>query len=277
MRFTADHAFHIGSQHLRGGLPCQDYALSFAGPDHASAVISDGCSSGGHTDIGARIAARSTRTALAWSSWNYFNENMIDRFCRSHDSFGRSALNLDQADMLATVGYVAIVKNHLCVRLIGDGVIAAKHSRGVVMTRVDWDQNMPLYRAYADDDYAGFVMAHGGDRAAEVVKVTRHARGDVAPATDKIIPQPLYAMLSGFTDRLDVRDFNFVAVFSDGVTQVDGMDWRDVVTELMSFKSAEGAFVKRRMLRFLKDCQKHGRGPIDDIAMACIHIDHEAA
>ncbi|MBR1034034.1 hypothetical protein, partial [Bradyrhizobium liaoningense] len=75
----------------------------------------------------------------------------------------------------------------------------------------------------------------------------------------------------------DVRGYSHIAVFSDGVTQVDGMDWRDVVTALMSFKSTGGAFVKRRMLRFLKDCQAHGKGPIDDIAMACIHIDHEAA
>jgi hypothetical protein len=70
-------------------------------------------------------------------------------------------------------------------------------------------------------------------------------------------------------------DISDIALFSDGVTQVDGMDWRDVVAELLSFKSTEGDFVKRRMNRFLKDCQKHGKGPVDDISMACIHIDHE--
>ena len=58
-----------------------------------------------------------------------------------------------------------------------------------------------------------------------------------------------------------------VSAVSNGVTQVDGMDWRDVVAELLSFKSTEGDFVKRRMNRFLKDCQKHGKGPIDDIAI----------
>jgi hypothetical protein len=74
---------------------------------------------------------------------------------------------------------------------------------------------------------------------------------------------------------LILGSWDFVAVFSDGVTQVDGMDWRDVVAELMNFKSIEGDFVKRRMNRFLKDCRAHGKGPIDDISMACIHIDHE--
>ena len=28
MRFSADCSFHIGAQHLRSGLPCEDYALA---------------------------------------------------------------------------------------------------------------------------------------------------------------------------------------------------------------------------------------------------------
>ncbi|MCP1852884.1 MULTISPECIES: protein phosphatase 2C domain-containing protein [unclassified Bradyrhizobium] len=274
MRYTADHAFHIGSQHLRGGLPCQDYALSKSAPDHAIGVISDGCSSGGETDVGARVIARSTFQALTLTVPRYFATFTVDDRCEILDDLAQSALGLEQSDMLATCGYVAATDRSLVVRLIGDGVIAAKSDRELIMTRFDWAKNMPVYRAYADDKYAGFIAAHGGEFV-DAMTVTRHIRRD-GVVTEKVIPQPLYDFLRGLSDSISPRNYEFVAVFSDGVTQIDGMDWRDVVAQLMSFKSAEGAFVKRRMLRFLKDCQAHGKGPIDDISMACIHIDHEA-
>lgn len=272
MRITADHAFHIGSQHLRGGMPCQDYAMSGGSGTLGVAIISDGCSSGGKTDVGARIIAHSTAIALAASPT--FDQKAVDFNCHWADLQAKSALCLLQEDMLATCGYVAASDRLLAVRIIGDGVIAAKRRGGdLVMTKVDWANNTPIYRAYAEDDYASFIHAHGGHDAM-AVNVTRHVRGEDAP-TDKVIPQPLYSMLSGFADTVPIRDFDFVAVLSDGVTQVDGMGWRDVVAELMNFKSVEGDFVKRRMNRFLKDCLKHGKGPIDDISMAAIHIDHE--
>ncbi|MDO8754959.1 MAG: hypothetical protein Q7J80_13765, partial [Anaerolineales bacterium] len=67
----------------------------------------------------------------------------------------------------------------------------------------------------------------------------------------------------------------FVAVFSDGATQVDELDWKDVVVQSMAFKTAEGEFAKRRMSRLIQDSQKTGRGPIDDISYAVTRIIHE--
>lgn len=272
MRFTADHAFHIGSQHLRGGMPCQDYALSRADPSFAAAVVSDGCSSGGNTDVGARLVAHSTLTSII--EVPTLDERSIDRHSHERDCRAMMALCLEPEDMLATSVYVAIWGDRSMSRIVGDGVTAAIHRDGrLVMNRIDWANNMPVYRAYERvDGYRQFIIAHGGTGA------RAYAQHIVAPGGD---PEELIAHhtvedgLFGSCIDHDLRMYRYLAVFSDGVTQVDGMDWRDVVAELMSFKSTEGAFVKRRMLRFLKDCQRHGKGPIDDIAMACIHIDHE--
>jgi hypothetical protein len=67
-----------------------------------------------------------------------------------------------------------------------------------------------------------------------------------------------------------------IAVFSDGVTQVDGMDWRDVVAELMAFKSSRGGFREAADEPLPEGLPRStAKGPIDDISMACIHIDHE--
>ena len=143
------------------------------------------------------------------------------------------------------------------------------------MNRIDWANNTPVYRAYKRmDNYEGFIAAHGGMSALALTQQVFSPDDQKLPLTLSV---PVEDGLVGTCIDHDIRKFKFLAVFSDGVTQVDGMDWKDVVTNLMAFKSTEGAFVKRRMLRFLKDCQEHGRGPIDDIAMACIHIEHEAA
>ncbi|WP_050400456.1 protein phosphatase 2C domain-containing protein [Bradyrhizobium embrapense] len=271
MRFTVDHSFHIGSQHLRGGMPCQDYALSHTDSDFfAAAIISDGCSSGGKTDVGSRVVAHSTLTAIIENP--HLDERSIDRHCHDRDRRAMMALCLKPEDMLATSLYIAIWGDRAISRVVGDGVIAAVHRDGrLVMNKIDWANNMPVYRAYERrDNYRDFISAHGGPDA---LGFSQHV---VSWDGEFSLPHPVEAGLVGTSIDHDLQMFRLIAVFSDGVTQVDGMDWREVVTQLMSFKSTGGAFVKRRMLRFLKDCQAHGKGPIDDIAMACIHIDHEA-
>jgi hypothetical protein len=274
MRITADHAFHIGSQHLRGGMPCQDYAMSGGGGGFGAAIVSDGCSSGGRTDVGARIIAHSTAIALAAST--RLEERTIDFHCRSTDLRAQGALCLKAEDMLATCAYVAVRGEIAMSRVIGDGVTAGLDRMGrLFMNRIDWARNMPVYRIYGiGDDYRSFIAAHGGP---DVPGLSQHVHVRSEVRDEMIRHTTVEEALHGVCVDVHPSTFKVLAVFSDGVTQVDGMDWRDVVAELMAFKSMEGDFVKRRMNRFLKDCLAHGKGPIDDISMAAIHLDHEAA
>lgn len=240
----------------------------------AAAIISDGCSSGGKTDVGARIIAHSTAIALAASP--SLEKRTIDVDCRWADLRAKETLCLKTEDMLATCAYVAVSGRFAMGRIIGDGVMACLDRMGrLFMNRIDWARNTPVYRAYeADDAYASFIAAHGGLGAMAVTQQI-HVRSAVR---DELVREnTVEDALNGVCIDLDLSTIEHLAVFSDGVTQVDGMDWRDVVAELMAFKSTEGDFVKRRMNRFLKDCLKHGKGPIDDISMACIHIDHGVA
>jgi len=275
MKFKADHAFHIGSQHLRGGLPCQDYAISDTRPDSVLGILADGCSSGGRTDVGARIIAHTTARVLK-RDVAILNDNVVDIACHHLDVAAMQSLGLTPSDMLATCSYVAVYPDMSdgIARIVGDGVLASIDLTGdLIMMRRDWAHNMPAYRIYRQDDYAGFIAAHGDENAFTVVDTT-HARigGTVHTATSEAT---LKNAIGGVRHSIELQRKRVIAVFSDGVTQVDGMDWRDVVAELMSFKSTEGEFVKRRMNRFLKDCLTCGKGPIDDISMAAIHIDHE--
>jgi hypothetical protein len=93
----------------------------------------------------------------------------------------------------------------------------------------------------------------------------------------------------------DLPAIEYIAVFSDGICQIDGgsiqsitkgpdapflergyLDWRDAVTALLDFKTNHGEFAKRRMVRAIKDSLGYGRGPQDDISYAVIRIEHEA-
>ncbi len=278
MRFHADSAFHIGSQHLRGGMPCQDYALAGGDADHTFAIVTDGCSTGGRTDVGARIVAHTTAQALRGPD---ITGAGFDHGCFEHDTLVADAMGLSVRDLLATCLYIkALPHLHgIQARILGDGVIAHRNPAlggGIWMERLDWAKNMPAYRAYHDDGFDSFIAALADEPAA--LTITDHYRsgGDIR--------NNWHSMSRNAWQGVKGREFYFnsedtafigeIAVFSDGVTQVDGMDWRDVVAQLMSFKSTEGDFVKRRMNRFLKDCRQYGKGPIDDIAMACIHVEH---
>jgi len=56
------------------------------------------------------------------------------------------------------------------------------------------------------------------------------------------------------------------------VTQIDGVDWKDAVVQFLAFKNTAGEFAKRRMIRGIKDANKKGRGPFDDISYAVIGV-----
>ena len=80
-RYTTDSVFAIGASHVATGKACQDYTLSRASDTYAYAIVSDGCSSGGMTDVGARVLALATATAIrATNDTRTFNANHLDFF-----------------------------------------------------------------------------------------------------------------------------------------------------------------------------------------------------
>lgn len=264
MRLHTDCSFRIGAQHLRSGLPCQDYALAESWRNRAHALVSDGCSSGARTDIGARVVALAQQQA--WRFDHNFKQTV---------EITQTILGLSDSDLLATKVCVAVTSFGVFAEIHGDGVVAFRHrDGGLRIVRLEWDRNMPSYPIYAADNYEPFAYDHGGldVGAAKVIEVRDGALSERM--------MQVQSVMRGyrFTEHTDI---SAVAVFSDGVCQVDGVDsngvinWIDVVTELMAFKTKKGDFVKRRMNAFLRDVEKIGRGPIDDIAMAAIVIEEE--
>ena len=278
MKFAADHYFHIGSRHYSAGKPCQDYAISASNEDSASVIVSDGCSSGGNTDVGSRVLALATLQALRGFSSEKNLEAVTDTQKKVMQSV-QTSLCLVKSDLLATCVYAFMDRHGGFVHILGDGVIAIRYRNGETrITRTDWMNNAPFYPIY--DTVDAQLLLHNaylGDPEGTPLKVSR--------SFQKAEESSLEEELVSFTEaqkgivirfsRNDLEEIEFVAVFSDGVTQIENVDWRDAVGNFLAFKNTEGEFAKRRMIRGIKDFQKLGKGPIDDISYAVIKIEQE--
>ncbi len=283
MKLYADYYFHIGYAHLRSGKPCQDYAYAQTFKQSALAVVSDGCSGGGRTDIGARLITQATISALRYlrqERKEELNEKDAIEVSLNQKIKLRQAqaiLEVEYEDLLATCLYAYFTPAGGLIHLEGDGVIVFKYQSQLELIRIDWKNNIPYYPIYSEFGLDAFYQVHGNDLEAKVLSQERWRKNG---SEFKKVDQKnlsLRIALSGLDfwfKAQELAGLEFVAIFSDGITQIDNIDWKEAVQELLAFKSIRGEFAKRRMIRFIRDSQKIGRGPIDDIAYAVIRIEN---
>jgi len=282
-KIYTDSYFHIGEQHLATGLPNQDYALAGAEEGYAYAIVSDGCSSGGKTDVGSRILAHATQRALRSA---YIQGRVFDRMratrvrLETEAAIAASAqlLNLALRDLLATLLYAVVGDAGGYIRVYGDGVVVVAYQDGSMTLRsFSWKDNMPFYLAYTNDALASFKEAHGNDLwKMRLIEHVVHVQGD--GVCEKHIEHTLAEGIYGIhlpVPRDEVSQVEYIALFSDGVEQIEGELWVDAARELMRYKIPKGVFVKRRMIRGLKEYRKKGKRNLDDIASAVIRLAHE--
>lgn len=284
VKLYTDHYFHIGSTHLTSGKSCQDYAISDVYNDAALAIVSDGCSTGGYTDVGARILALSTATAIRehWTiNRKAFGETIpLEVSLRQKIALAgtRQVLDLQPHDMLATCAYAYVSPEGGFVHVQGDGVVAMKYQDGrITMSRFEWGNNTPYYPAYSEEGLANFIREHGDNLSALRLSEERWVQ-EVSEEFFEL-DKKQYTLSEGIQGvTIDIPEdllgeLVFIAIFSDGVTRIDNLDWKNSVTEFMAFKNTTGEFAKRRMIRGIKDTQKIGKGPVDDISYAVVRVE----
>lgn len=275
MNYFADSYFHIGASHLGAGRPCQDYALHDSCPHGAYGIVADGCSTGRHTDVGARVFAWAARQALgkrAYGAVGDIGAAILDQAIQNAGPIG-----LTPQDMLSTCGYVVLSKGRGLIHLHGDGVIAYVISGALYLMRYDWDGNRPAYPIYNADIFRNnFVEAHGGDPGAHRLTVTGCTIMDDW-RNDWHGSMSLAEGMRGVSHIFEHAQPTVACVFSDGICQVDGIDWVQAVQQCLAFKTTAGEFAKRRMIGFVRESQKIGRGPLDDIAYAVVRAEEEEA
>jgi hypothetical protein len=282
-RFYADHYFHIGSMHYQRGLPCQDYALSYANSESAVAVVSDGCSSGTHTDLGSRIQVLTLLETIR----NFIKRDgesvreIAERISEEKKKRlldAKSMLGLSRSNMLATSLYAYISAKGGFVHIEGDGIVVRKYRDGSIKAhQYVWEDNTPYYPAYADLDLAQFVEAHGGNLDLIRLKRIEVEIRNGEEVRNEVKEFSLKEGLLGVVEEIsleELEELEFLLVSTDGAAQVEGLGWVETVEEFMAYKSLEGEFAKRRMIRALKTFEKEGYKPEDDVGIAVVRI-HE--
>ncbi|MGI9296580.1 MAG: protein phosphatase 2C domain-containing protein [Gammaproteobacteria bacterium] len=265
VRVNADAYFSIGAAHVTSGVACQDYAM--AGEDYG--IVCDGCSSGGRTDIGARMLALELDHLL---SQHTTTEPLGESHWTMLAALAKQGSRLNADDLLATMLYVRARDGTAWAQVMGDGVVAIKYANGrIEMERFMWNEGAPMYPAYLVGQLYEFYAFHDTERPFQ--RESWECSSDGTYQEGSVLNYPATSAtafgINGASVPFD-KSVAVVAVFSDGIGEVEGVDWKDAVVEAMAFKTFSGAFVRRRMIRAVKTWEKEGHHPKDDISMAAL-------
>lgn len=278
--YGADAHFTQGSAHEAEGTPCQDWALAGGRGGLPFALVADGCSTSGMTDVGARLLVLGAARALSLGGSDTHPKGLRD-LALAMARGAADLLALSPPDLDATLGLVAADGvGGAVAMLFGDGAVAWRPaSGGLEATIVDWAGSMPGYPAYLSGPESRLM--------AFLVESERLARDLGRPPCViervSLLPDGGFASVSvegrSARDGLDglILRWNadeapdVVAVTTDGVQQVGGVCPEDALLQLTAIKSARaGAFARRRMSRALADWSRLGFRPTDDLAVAAL-------
>jgi hypothetical protein len=282
--------------HVTSGKPCQDHAMSGLIKPHscaierAFAVVSDGCSGGRHTDVGSRLVTTSTIKALRMvlPDDTPFVRAHPEAVAEVSDVLVNTAaehLGLNSRDLLATQLIAVVEPSGNCfVSVYGDGTVAfVDRDGGITAYTYEWAKNTPFYR---HEDRRQFIALHGGN---DVLALSQTSY-QINPVGETTLTLETTLTVEngckGITFINNVFDMNtaLICLFTDGVmqigrtepnAQVERIEQIEVLRNLIAFKNLSGEFVKRRLIRFLRDCRTKGVGPLDDLGYAVIAIEQE--
>jgi hypothetical protein len=287
-KYTTDSTFHIGQMHVQHITPCQDYADAFVTKNQKQAflVLSDGCSTGGQTDLGSRFLARriyaraKQHLAAGHSAKQFLPVPFTAR--------GLAFLGLKPRDVFATQLACCADQNGASISVYGDGIVAFLYRDGSLrLERLEWNDNTPFYPIY--DTAVGrkigldqsFAAAHGSV-GHPFTKTTVQISIDGLISVS-VTPFTLEEGMLGsrfYVNRQELSTLKGIALFSDGVAQVMDKDclhapqsWINTVRECLAFRGAIGSFAKRRTRRAIQDWSTAGFVPQDDLSCAVLLIE----
>lgn len=278
---NVDHFITIGSSHNAQGKPCEDYALSGKLSSGAVfGVVSDGCSgANANTDVGSR--------ALSWA----FQQVLEHRTAQVGEWFADGFTNelkrvfgnlqyptSARSDYLATVVGFAATPEQASIFVHGDGAVAFRFADGSMrLIEFNWWDNTPFYLNYQlhHDLLDQFVKPYesGLIEPFGMRTTTFRPTADGVEVLDSVHERfSMDELFDGYVLSVRPTDDGIVAiaVLTDGVEQVGAKPVLEVAAEFLAYKNHEGEFVKRRMLRALKDFRKDGLNPRDDVGIAAV-------
>lgn len=252
--FVADAAFIIGSLHTCVAMPCQDYAR--AAPNVV--VVSDGCSSGAHTDLGAR-----QWNLAALDAWNQVPLKNPEQYLEQLLKAGQQrTATMPLLDTLATVAIGAVEDQMLRGFLQGDGFLGFQLADGgVEFWLLDAPGNAPLYPQYLLDPQH---YADWKNHVAQEPMTATYYRYDDA---DVLIDMHTEALTTPyFFQERPVHDVLRMVVATDGIATC-GRSVNAVLQDVLAVQDPTGDFMHRRMGAMLR---RDNLSPSDDLAIGML-------
>lgn len=271
---SADCAFIIGQSHQTTAQPCQDYALACSLGEQGWALVSDGCSTGGRTDIGSRMWAQAAVQLLglegpaALSETTYCAERLL---ALAQPLLAPFAFE----DGYATLLLAAADAQALRVQVFGDGVVMARYRDGRLKTwNLEYGLNAPRY--LNDDrraDCRQKWLDMFGHQALRVV-VNEYDRDGAQ--LEVSVQEYVAAEQAGYALQLERTGLQALFLCTDGAVSFEGQGHFDSLSPLTLVKNPSGQFMQRRMGALLRQWRKDNKGPTDDLGVACLWMGEEA-
>ncbi len=285
-----DSYFVIGKDHVSKHTPCQDHARSIERDDVRLIVVSDGCSTGRFTDIGARIITCATTVAFNLlldtnDKDTLCNETIPQSMLKSIKVLAeanKNMMGLITKDMFATCAYAIVTPNEGFIHVVGDGCVILKYIDGTIISYVyEWQDNRPYYLMYSGEDLGSFIANHRkNDKGTESLMIKKISIDPDGNTTTDITCVPIDKVFEGhvipLTKEMITDKLESITICSDGITDFKqdkiAVPVEEVIQKVVAFKTAKGDLVKRRLTRILLDYVKQNVFPADDVAVATICI-----
>lgn len=278
---NTDNYFVIGHGHE----VCEDFTRSGIHENLAYAIVSDGCSAGKDSNIGSMMIALAAEQAI--KSFPHYNMNPFDtdmfveyiknRIQNSilHTMIPR--LGVQYENLFATLMIAIYHADNPSARVIvsfGDGVVAIEDVNGVLNTyTLEYESGAPYYLIYGDEDQ-GYKDQFPGQLSIQVNRF--EADGEHSGGHNMLVPANEHPVFSFEGMENPVKQ---ISLFSDGIVTFFELGGSNPVDNIFMpriftrFKTTQGSFVRRRMIRELRDQEAKLIKHFDDVSMATIWIE----
>lgn len=266
----------VGYKHLSSGLPCQDYGVSFEVDGKSFCVLSDGCSTGGQTDLGSRYVALGVKTLLQENSDLIYDPLLLENEVIALIS--RNIWQLKKSDLFATLQVLCFDGSNYLYICFGDGCFGYKTKNNeIILNEINYTDNTPYYLLYSESSDYGKAW----DKSAFKKRMVKQLVIKEGLQQEEVLPPEFVTkdenvgrFLNTYTYEIvskEIVDYFFIA--TDGLTSIAEQKIKNI-EQTLNIKGFAGDFVKRRLGAQTRVWLKNlGEYPQDDLTLAIVKGD----
>ena len=254
--FYIDSVFSIGKDHK----VCEDYVL-IDNETIPFIIISDGCSSSDHTDIGSRIISINTKNFIKehYTTLTTDKNLLIDIFRKSF--INNQSMLLKEETLDATLLLAFIYKEELHYFVIGDGIISYKINDKKITKDLSFEEEKVFYGNYFNN--VSRMAAYKKLNLKLKIETIEIQNNKLSVTKEEKEDYILY-------EKLNINDLDYFFMSTDGLLSCSSNEKlsKKYFLDFLAFKNLKGDFLQRRYKMWKKNLSKEGVNHQDDIGIA---------